>query len=102
MLVLVLVAAIAAVLHYQLLDGLVERFGLGTEASSGTIEPGGASTVAKKSASEPKSAPEPEPEPVPEPNPAPKPKQPTVSSPDMKSGTADLVRADEIRRIWAD
>jgi len=102
MLVLTLVAVIAAALHYQLLDGIVERFGLGGEASSeaGDLVP--APPPARRPAPKMELAPEPAPAPspvlVPEPAETAEPTEPVVSSPDTVSGTEDLVRADEIRR----
>ena len=104
MAILALVVVIAGALHYQLLDGIVERFGLGGVASSDTGEPSRAPAPAPAPATRPTDEvapavdPEPEPAPGPAPEPVPEPAQPEVAGSDAVSGGADLGRADEIRR----
>jgi len=99
MLVLALVVLIAGALHYQLLDGIVERFGLGTASSSENGEPSAAPARSPRPAPKPAPEPAPMPEPVPERTPEPEPgPAPVVAGPDSKSESADPVRAEEIRR----
>ena len=97
MVLLVAVAVLAAALHYQLLDSLVERFGL-TAGPASQDEPGPAARAPTfEDQSGPVSGERPSSDPLPEPAPGSDP-VPSVDSPKVEDGAADPARVDEIRR----
>ncbi len=105
--ILALVVIIAGALHYQLLDGLVERFGLGRVASSGNGEPSPAPAAGSVRRSPPRPAPAVDPQALPDPEATPHPGfeavqpeavVPEAVVPDAVVSTVDLPRADDIRR----